>query len=148
AYVEFMRNLCDRFRKEYDYTIIDTRGGYDSTSAVPALLADGYVVVLEADQISVEQVHGLKKNIEEWGVQHQALPALIGFIVKKATFSVEEKSFPESLVSLYGGAHFGTIPLDREAVRAYQQRQIPTKLTPDCDFAYYSFQTIERLISP
>jgi cellulose biosynthesis protein BcsQ/outer membrane protein OmpA-like peptidoglycan-associated protein len=147
-YFHFLKRVLDRFRLEYDYIIIDTRGGYDFTSAAPALLADGYVVVLEADQISVLQVFGLKARIEELGERYEIRPALSGFIVNKAAFSLEDRSFSDTLIQLYGGAHFGTIPLDIEAVRAYQVRRIPLDMRPDSDFAQHAFQTVERLVSP
>ena len=148
GYFGFLQPLLERFRKEYEYIFIDTRGGYDFTSAAPALLADGYVIVLEADQISVQQVFGLKGRIEELGERHSIRPALSGFVVNKAIHSIDDRSFPDTLVNLYGGAYFGSIPLDREAVRAYQARQIPTDVRPDSDFAYHSYNTLERIISP
>jgi cellulose biosynthesis protein BcsQ len=147
-YFRCLEDLIDRFRRSYDYILIDTRGGYDFTSAAPAMLADGYAIVLEADQISVAQVFGLKAGIEDWGRRYDVRPALSGFFINKATFTLETRSFPDTLVNLYGGAHFGTIPLDYEAVRAYQIRDIPMDIRPDSDYSYHGYVALERLISP
>jgi cellulose biosynthesis protein BcsQ len=147
-YFKCLDDLLKHFRTNYDYILVDTRGGYDFTSAAPALLCDEYVVVLEADQISVAQVYGLKEGIESWGRRYEVRPALSGFIINKATFTLETRSFPDTLFNLYGGAHFGTIPLDSEAVRAYQIRDIPTDSRPDSDFAFHSYGALERVFSP
>ena len=147
-YYEYLKTLLAYFRKQYDYILIDTRGGYDFTSAAPAILSDGYVVVLEADQISVQQVFGLKVGIEEWAQRHGAEASLTGFVVNKATYSGDNRLFTDSLINLYGGSHYGTIPLDVEAVRAYQVREIPTELRPDSEFAFHSYASLERLFSP
>jgi cellulose biosynthesis protein BcsQ len=34
-YFQFLRQMCEALRDTYDYVIIDTRGGYDFTSAAP-----------------------------------------------------------------------------------------------------------------
>jgi len=147
-YYKFLKELCDRLRQEFDYVIVDTRGGYDFTSAAPAVVADGYVIVLEADAISMDQIRGFKKKIEEYADTLGAPSALKGFIINKAISSVDDKVFPEALLRLYEAKTFGTIPADRDAIRAYQSKEIPTEKAPDSDFACYSLEAIENLISP
>lgn len=69
-YVNGISRLLSHFREEYDYIIIDTRGGYDFTSAVPALLSDTYVIVLEPDRVSLEQIQGFEKATVEFAANH------------------------------------------------------------------------------
>ena len=38
SYFEILKLLCDQLKREFDYIIIDTRGGYDSTQGCSALL--------------------------------------------------------------------------------------------------------------
>ena len=154
-YCKYLWDLCDRFRKEYDYIIIDTRGGFDPTSAAPATVADGYVVVLEADKVSVEQVADLKEQIDKYaasmgrnGYSPSSQASLKGFIVNKAIHSVDEDIFSTALARLYNSKTFGVIPIDKYAIRAYQKKTVPQEKFPDSDFSYYSLLTIERLISP
>jgi|KBSMisStandDraft_5_1062788.scaffolds.fasta_scaffold41313_1 cellulose biosynthesis protein BcsQ len=152
-YFKYLRQLCERLRKDYDYVIIDTRGGYDFTSAAPATIADGYVVIVEADRVSIEQVSGFKKKIDEYASSSEHFsdirPAVLkGFIVNKALFSVDDNVFPEALAREYNSKTFGVIPADRDVIRAYQKKDIPQEKFPDSDFSYFSLQTTERLISP
>jgi cellulose biosynthesis protein BcsQ len=147
-YLALLRALCERLRREFDYVIIDTRGGYDYSSKIPAVLADGYVVVIEADPISVQQVHGLKSRIDEFGEAVHIRPNHMGYIINKALFSPQEGSlFSTSLASLYGGKVFGTIPADRNAIGAYQTRDIPYQKYAGSDFAYYGFLALADLLS-
>jgi MinD-like ATPase involved in chromosome partitioning or flagellar assembly len=153
-YFNYLNRLCERFRKEYDYIIIDTRGGYDFTSAAPATIADGYVIVLEADRVSVEQVSGFKKKMDDYAssldeVYPQKRQSFLkGFIVNKALFSVDDLVFPDALAREYDSKTFGVIPVDKEVIRAYQKKNVPYEKFPDSDFSYYSLGAIEHLISP
>jgi cellulose biosynthesis protein BcsQ len=147
-YFSFLSQLCERLRREYDHVIIDTRGGYDFTSAIPAAISDGYVIVLEADMLSLDQVSGLQRGIKEFSSARKLRPSLRGFIVNKAIFSIDDKVFPEHLARSYEAKTFGVIPADREAIRAYQKKQIPADMFPECDFSYYGFKAVEQLFSP
>lgn len=148
VYASFLDQLCERFRKEYDYIIIDTRGGYDYSSAIPASLSDGYIMVLEADMISVEQVEGFMKAIQSFSESQSRNVGLSGFIVNKALFPIDDKVFSEELARRFHGKTFGTIPFDRFAPKAYQIKAIPLALYPDSDFSYRCSRTIENLVAP
>lgn len=153
-YFLFLQELCERLRREFDYVIIDTRGGYDFTSAAPAAVADGYVLVLEADKVSIEQVGAFKKKVDEFAEslsrheQQRIIASLKGFIINKALFSADEEVFPEALARLYESKTFGVVPADNDVIRSYQRKNIPLEKYPASDFSYYSLQAIERIISP
>jgi cellulose biosynthesis protein BcsQ len=145
-YLEMLQGIRARFSQEFDYIIIDTRGGYDYTSRVPAVLADAYIVVLEADPISVQQVNGLQLKIQEFAARIGASPRQAGFIINKALFSPEEgKVFSSGLESLYGSQTLGVIPADRNVISAYQTRDIPFQKSPGSDFSYYSLQSLDSI---
>ena len=99
-YVEGMTNLLARFRQEYDYIIVDTRGGFDFTSAVPALLADTYIMVLEPDKVSLAQIEGFEKSISEFAADYKINIPPRGFIVNKASFDPRDELFVGQLTSL------------------------------------------------
>jgi cellulose biosynthesis protein BcsQ len=146
-YFELLRAVCDRLRRTYDYIVIDTRGGYDYSSKVPAVLADGYVIVIEADPISVQQVLGLKTRIDQFAEEREIRSNHQGFIVNKALFAPKEgKGFGEALAGLYGGQIFGIVPADRNAISAYQTRDLPYQKHASSDFAYYGLLAIEQYI--
>ena len=153
-YFHFLDRLCQRFRRQFDYVIIDTRGGYDFTTAAPAVAADGYVIVLEADAVSINQVHGFKMKLDQFaqslaGTEEPRSQAhLKGFIVNKAISQIDNFVFPEQLLRIYGAKTFGVVPVDRDAIRAYQKKEIPAQEFPESEFSYYSLKAIEHLIAP
>ena len=131
--------------RKYDYVILDTRGGFDYTSAIPALLADYHVVVLEADEISVQQVNGLTAKLDEYAVQLEVGKKPRGFLVNKALYSPSDKFIVTNVARTYGGHPIGTIPIDRLAIQAYQRKNFVPRfarkrlcvLFPNCDRAHY-----------
>jgi cellulose biosynthesis protein BcsQ len=147
-YLQRFRELCETFRQQYDYVIIDTRGGYDFSSAIPAVVADRYVIVLEADKVSVDQVQGFQKAISEFASSNNLSSKFSGFIVNKATFPPENTIFSEGLRGLFGARTIGVIPADYDCIRAYQMKEIPNEKFHFSDFAYYAFRTIDQLVAP
>lgn len=146
SYASYLRRVCEVMREVYDYIVIDTRGGFDVTSVVPAVISDGYCIVLEADAISVQQVHGLKTKIDEYTTVLEGIHHLEGFIVNKALYAPEDQGFVETVARLYGGRALGTVPADRLAIRAYQRKLVPLDVAPQSDFAHYTYAAISNLI--
>ncbi len=151
-YIELLHGLCAKLRKEFDHIIIDTRGGYDFSSAVPAIVADGYVLVLEADRISLNQVSNFLENIgkffQKYASRLSRKPSLKGCIVNKATFPVDDKEFPRALLQLYSAKTFGIIPLDMNAMAAYQSYDLPLVTSPGSEFSQYTLETMTKLFNP
>ena len=147
-YTRYLADLCRELRKKYDYVIIDSRGGYDFTSAGAALAADSYVVVLEADKLSLDQVAALLAGISDSAASLSVVNALKGFIVNKALFSTRDSLFPEELQRRYQAKTLGIIPADLKAIAAYQHKGIPVVRSPDCDFAYYSSKVVAQMVNP
>jgi hypothetical protein len=145
-YYTYLRSLCDRMRESFDYIVFDTRGGFDITSVVPAIVSDIYCIVLEADEISVQQVFGLKSKVDEYSRLLECESKLKGFIVNKALYSPADKSFVSTVAGIYGGQPLGTVPADRLAIRAYQRKDLALETAPEGDFAYYAFQVIDNIV--
>lgn len=147
-YFRSLTELFEKFRREYDYIIVDTRGGYDFSSAVPAILSDGYVIILEADQVSLDQIHGFIKSVEEFAEGLNIISHLRGFIVNKALHTIDDRYFPEQLAKAHSATTFATIPFDRSCVRAYQVKDLPPTRYPESGFSYHSLKAVENLVAP
>lgn len=145
-YYSYFKELCTVMRGFYDYVVVDTRGGFDTTTVVPAIVADAYCIVLEADEISVQQVYGLKTKIDEYAQRLEGQGKLRGFIVNKALYSPTDKGFVSTVARIYGGQPLGTVPADKLAIKAYQRKNLAFEVAPESDFAFYSFQVINNLV--
>lgn len=51
----YYESLMERFRAEYDYIIIDSRGGADTRASVAAVVADSIVIVTEPGDVAGKQ---------------------------------------------------------------------------------------------
>lgn len=134
-------------RRQFEYIIIDTRGGFDTTSVVPAVVSDWYCVVLEPDEISVQQVFGLKTKIDEYQRLLDEQTHLKGFIVNKALFSPSDKGFATTVSHIYGGHPLGTVPADKAAIKAYQKKNFTFESAPESDFSYYCYEVITNSVA-
>ena len=103
---------------------------------------------MEADRVSIGQVGGFKTLIESFAKSVGVSTRLQGFIVNNTILSVDDKIFPEQLARSHGARTLGTIPSDRDCIRAYQVTELPTERFPHSDFARYSSQAVEKLVSP
>ena len=79
-----------RERNEYDYILVDTRGGFSFESTDVCAAADSFIVVTEAHYTAFYQDRNLVNRIIDAAVQIKTKPLLRAFIVNKATQGNEE----------------------------------------------------------
>jgi cellulose biosynthesis protein BcsQ len=147
-YFRALRELFDRLRNNYEFIIVDTRGGYDFTSAIPAVLADGYVIVMEPDKVSIDQVKGFQESINSFASRYKFVAKIIGIVVNKATYPPDDDTVVRGLSRLCGGAPLGTIPADLSCIAAYQVKGLPLEQYPDSDYAYYAVAALDHIFAP
>jgi cellulose biosynthesis protein BcsQ len=129
-------------------SLIDTRGGYDFTSAIPAVIADGYVIIMEPDKVSIDQVRGFQESINEFASTFKIVARIIGIVVNKATYPADDDTVVRGLSRLCGGRPLGTIPADLSCIAAYQDKELPMVKHPDSDYTYYVANAIGRIVGP
>ncbi|MDJ0730614.1 MAG: ParA family protein [Crocosphaera sp.] len=111
----------------FEYIILDTRGGGDLTSIGSILAAEGFMIVTEADKISWDIGQRLLNNINDT-VELDTLGeeidvSRLGFIINKNVLPAE--SIISFLTQAWECPSLATIPLDKNAVRCFQQNIIP-----------------------
>jgi MinD-like ATPase involved in chromosome partitioning or flagellar assembly len=122
--------------EQFDYLIIDTRGGFGELSLIPAVFADSFLVVAEPDFTSFHQLAKLLTNIDLMAQQEKSHPYIRGVIVNKAVDGEEEKF--RVLLETQFGIEFSLswpFPLDVEAIRAYKQQLVPYRAVPGSVFS-------------
>ncbi len=142
---------------QYDYVIVDTRGGFAFESTDVCALADSFIVVTEADATSFYQDRNLVRRINDAAEQLGTKPLLRSFIVNKTsdweltdpknlqkveqTFRLEiEKEFPVKFLDTY------PVPLDIEAIKAYKTQRIPYLAAPASLFAYATLSAYRDIL--
>jgi len=138
----------------FDYVIVDTRGGFEGLSIVPAVYSDSFIVVTEADFTSLNQLSKLLTNIDLMSTQrnsspvtqYKTSPLVRGALVNKA-INDEETNFRLALFTSFGieQGQSWAIPLDTNAIRAYKRRLIPYVSSPDTPFSGHSLAAFNEM---
>jgi MinD-like ATPase involved in chromosome partitioning or flagellar assembly len=136
-YRSLLKSLFEKMRSsgDYDYIIVDTRGGFGEVSLIPAAFSNSFFVVSEPDFTSFHQLAKLLANIDLMCVKENRRPFIRGLIVNKATEEGEEKF--RSLLDAQFGIDLGLswpIPLDAGVVNTYKEQLIPYRISPGLVF--------------
>lgn len=146
-----VRELFDSLRRagEYDYVIVDTRGGFSFESTDLSGLADSFIVVVEADPTSFYQTRNLVQRIDEAAGESESKSVLRGFLVNKAVDGLSEAggldlsrvewSFRNALIQQFEKLKFSDtypIPADLQVLQSYKDQMVPFLGSPASLFTY------------
>ena len=136
-----------RFEGEFDYVLVDTRGGFSFESTTLCALADSFIIVTEADYTNFYQDRNLVKRINKIAQKWERQPLLRGIIVNKATdgeeisFRLElEKEFPIKVNDTF------PVPLDIQVIEAYRHQQMPYVKAQGSEFSSTSLRAFSRIM--
>ncbi len=144
------RALFDALRRsgEYDYVIVDTRGGFSFESTDLCALADSFLGVIEADITSFYQTRNLVRRIDEAAGALGTKSLLRGFLVNKALdgmpasgeldLSKVEVSFRNALTREFPIKFSDThpVPADLDVLQSYKMQMAPFLKAPASYFTY------------
>jgi len=150
-----------RSRAEFDYIIVDTRGGFSFETADVCALADSFILVTEADFTSFYQSRNL---VQEVGASAEELgrePRLRAIFVNKALEKIRdsgeldlaamEVSFRLEVVKEFEstGIKFEDthpVPLDSEVLMAYKEQKAPFLHRPAYRFSYAMLSAFAQIL--
>jgi len=149
-YSDFLEALLRKIKQdnEYDYVIVDTRGGFAFQSIEASTLADSFIVVTEPDYTSFYQDRNLVKRINESAQRKNKKAVLRAVVVNKATED-EEKQFRLAIQKELGLSYEDTyaLPLDIEAVKAYKTQQMPFVVCPQSRYSFYTINALSSIMN-
>jgi MinD-like ATPase involved in chromosome partitioning or flagellar assembly len=137
-----------RTAREYDYVLLDTRGGFSFESTDLCALTDSFILVTDADLTSFYQDRNLVRLVNEAAGELGRKPILRSIIVNRATDG-EEQLFRTALTREFP-VHFEqthAIPLDLETMKAYKSQQIPYVAAPGSLFAFATLKAFAEILS-
>jgi cellulose biosynthesis protein BcsQ len=154
---------------DYDYVLVDSRGGFSFESTDVAAAGDSFVVVTEATFTNFYQDRNLVDRIGDAATRMQRRAVLRAVIINKSTDAGEEVdaariangatsergevrhrevSYRNELVREFGIRFEDTycVALDLEALRAYKEQKSVFKVAPASRFAYDALQAFQRIL--
>jgi MinD-like ATPase involved in chromosome partitioning or flagellar assembly len=136
---------------EFDYVIVDTRGGFGFESSDICALSDSFIIVTEADYTSFYQDRSLVKWTNEAADDLDKNPVLRAIIINKAIRKDEndfrlalEREFPIRYIDTF------PIPLCVEVIEEYRQQRMPYYSLKGSIFSAYTlnaFSIIMHLVT-
>jgi len=144
-----VRAMFDQIRgwQQYDYVLVDTRGGFSFESTDVAAAADSFVIVTEATYTNFYQDRNLVDRISSAAQQMGTRSLLRGIIVNKAT-DPPELSFRNELVREFGVRMDDTfsVTLDVEAAKVYKMQRAIFLEAPASRFAFDAMQAFQKIL--
>jgi MinD-like ATPase involved in chromosome partitioning or flagellar assembly/tetratricopeptide (TPR) repeat protein len=136
-----------RETSQYDYVLVDTRGGFAFDSTDICALADSFIVVTDPDVTSFYQDRNLMKRISGAAQELGRTPVLRSIIVNRAVdgfiedhieLNKLEVSFRHQLELEFPLKFSDThpVPADIEVLRAYKSQRMPYVAAPWSPFSY------------
>lgn len=133
----------------FHYVLLDTPGGATDITATVAGLASGYVLVTEADKTSWDVTELLINAIERQAGDTSAMEGVranrLGFILNKNT--LPETDIVKFLKLRFLCKDLAVIPLDIEAVRCFQNDEVPISKSPASQFSEGVVHAVNRLFA-
>lgn len=144
---EKMRQLIiyAKDRHRFEYIILDTRGGTDKLSLLTANIAEGYVVITEADKTSWDVSELLLNGIASYS-KEEDLDKRMGFVLNKNT--LPERELVIYLKYRFACPGLAVIPLDIDAVRHFQNDEIPVAENIAIPFSQKIVELCDTLFRP
>ena len=148
---------------QWDYVLVDTRGGFGFNTTDVCALSDSFIVVTEADPTSFYQDKNLMRRISRSAEELGAKPRLRGIIVNKATefqspsssgvFGLDldkvEQGFRNAIAEEFHISYLDTypVPLDIAAVLSYKSQASPYVASPESVFSYATLSAFSNLMA-
>lgn len=166
----FRRSIDQLFKhlrasNQWDYVLVDTRGGFGFNTTDTCALSDSFFLVTEPDFTSFYQDKNLMYRVAAAATELDRKAVLRGVIVNKATEFLKndneaelgihnlnldniEASFRNALVEEFKIRYSDTnpIPLDIEAVQAYKLHKVPYLACPGSVFSYATLVAFSNLM--
>jgi cellulose biosynthesis protein BcsQ len=155
-----IRHMFDQLRQsgEYDYVLVDTRGGFAFESTDLCALADSYIVVTEPDYTSFYQDRNLVSRVSAAARDVESPSLLRAMIVNKAVdafpnprapyLDTLEVLFRDQLVKEFPVRFKDThpVPVSIEALMAYKAQKIPYKSAPESAFCMATLSAFSDIL--
>jgi len=146
-----LKELCIKLKQilefvitkhKFEYILIDTRGGTDHTNIGAAFAAKEYIVITEPDKPSWEMGKMLIDTIDEAETKEGMEIKRTGFVINKNVLPANE--IEAYLQKIWKTPHFGTIPLDENVIKCFQEKKVAIDAETKCPFSKSIYNIIKK----
>lgn len=137
-----VKALLSALKQDFDYIIIDTRGGLDEFSIIPPLLSDLGLLISDQSRLATYQLLHSRIRIEALArrlgrlVSMNETPAYRGVILNKSAGEPEvvKDKLEDTVLVTAGQPLLGVVPFVDDVLRSAERGEIPA---PNIEFDYW-----------
>ncbi len=134
----YYEELMTRFRREYDFILIDSRGGADTRASVAAVVADAVVIVTEPGEVASKQDLSFVQSLQSLARAVGREVGDVSVIYNRVLDSERDRPGRDSMLKV-----IGKLPISQNVVEAYRNTQLifeSKPLDPFCIEAVKAFE--------
>ncbi len=131
--------LMERFRREYDFIFIDSRGGADTRASVAAVVADSVIIVTEPGEVAGKQDLSFVHTLHSLAQAVHREVGDVSIIFNRVLDSERDKVGKGSLLNVVG-----KLPISQNVVEAYRNTQLIFETKPLDAFCIEAVKSFEK----
>lgn len=114
----YYEKLLERFRKEYDFILIDSRGGADTRASVAAVVADAIIIVSEPGEVAAKQDTSFVETMRRMAAEVGRPVGPVAIILNRVLDAERELGIREGMKVI------GRLPISQRVVECYRHTQL------------------------
>jgi len=115
----YYETLIERFKYEYDYILIDSRGGADTRAAAAAVIADSIVIVTEPGEVAGKQDLSFVRSLRELSTSLGRPMSKVAFIYNRVIDGERARATPKEDLPV-----IGRLPISQQVVQCYRNTEL------------------------
>ena len=134
----YYEELMSRFRREYDFILIDSRGGADTRASVAAVVADSVVIVTEPGEVAGKQDLSFVQTLHSLAQAVNREVGDVSVVYNRVLDSERHRVGRDSVLSV-----IGRLPISQNVVEAYRNTLLIFESKPLDPFCIEAVRTFE-----
>ena len=114
----YYEKLLKRFRKEYDFILIDSRGGADTRASVAAVIADAIIIVSEPGEVAAKQDTSFVETLRRMAEEVERPVGPIALILNRVLEAERERGVRKGMKVI------GRLPISQRVVECYRHTEL------------------------
>lgn len=134
----YYEQLLKRFRKEYDFILIDSRGGADTRASVAAVVADAIIIVSEPGEVAAKQDTRFVETLHRMADEVDRPVGPIALILNRVLDAERDRGKRQ------GAKIIGRLPISQRVVECYRSTELIFDRSPADSFCVSAIEAYKH----
>lgn len=134
----YYEQLLERFRENYDFILIDSRGGADTRASVAAVVADAIIIVSEPGEVAAKQDSSFVEALHQMAAEIGGGVGPIGLILNRVLTSERDRGLRKEVKVI------GRLPISDRVVECYRNTELIFDRSPADPFCIAALEAYKH----